>query len=57
MTVQQSKRSSARPWMLVEPEDYAARVEAYEAEGMTTSDAQATVDADIMREYREGRQP
>jgi len=30
--------------------DYAERVEALEAEGMTTSDAQAVVDAEIMME-------
>ena len=32
--------------------DYAARVEALEAEGMTTSDAQAVVDAEITWENR-----
>lgn len=31
-------------------EDYERRVQAYEAEGMTRSDAQAVVDAELMQE-------
>lgn len=36
-----------------EPEDYEARVQAYEGEGLTRSDAQAVVDAEILKEIRE----
>ncbi len=39
--------------ILTEPADYAARVSAYEAEGMTTSDAQGVVDAEVRRAQAE----